>query len=649
MPTNTFQETLDALSKEYAESLPDEIKQIETCWQSLRARWHANTSKQLQRLVHTMTGNAANFGFPAVSAAARPMDDLLLEIHQHGQPPKPTEIAVLEQMIAQIKQAAAVRDNAAAAQTSASAQTSAATHSDETSFYLIEEDENLSKYLELQLDQIEANWQALEWAWHAETLHQLCNQVHTILENAASFSLAPLSEAVQPADISLQALRQRNTQASDVELVNLRQHITEMKLALLVCESGTASAKAAKPRHMLIEGYASKPEESADAIPFYLLEDDKNKANYLTLQLQQIEGDWEALLWLWRNDTLGRICRQLNTLTGNAANLGFAAFLDTINPLENFLTKLNKRGTPPNSAELTRLNELIELVKKIGIRKDAVSADASAPEDQRQSANKLVYVVDDDEIMTRYLDLQLSDHDFEIRTFNKVAGLLETVKKHPPDVLIMDIVLAEGELAGPQIMYRIQKGRAKPLPVVFISARTDMRARLAAVRASGDAYFTKPLDIEAVVAKLNSITAAETLPAYRVLIVDNTGSYGEKYTKILRSAQMQAKLLINPIQFMDVLDKFQPALVLINSHLKGLSGVELAAVIRQQKKYSDLPIVLFAQQFDQTWQGAVKQGVGDDFLSASASPTELVATVTNRIKNAERREMWNQKPDDSDL
>ncbi|MCP4695333.1 MAG: EAL domain-containing protein, partial [Gammaproteobacteria bacterium] len=163
------------------------------------------------------------------------------------------------------------------------------------------------------------------------------------------------------------------------------------------------------------------------------------------------------------------------------------------------------------------------------------------------------------------------------------------------------------------------------------------KARTAAISANGDAFFTKPFDIKALVEKLRELTLVEAPETYRVLIIDDTGKYAFRYATILQQAGMNVKVLSEPMRIMETLDKFPPALALINTQFQNLSGLELAMLIRQQEKYVQLPMVFFAQQFDQTLRRAVMQGVGDDYLNESVSSGQLVETVVSRIQSAEQR------------
>ncbi len=253
-----------------------------------------------------------------------------------------------------------------------------------------------------------------------------------------------------------------------------------------------------------------------------------------------------------------------------------------------------------------------------------------------QAPQKLIYLVERDKSLTDELSLQLQQRGYQVRVFHQLKTLPKMVLQSPPLAIIIEVMLNDGgDWTAPKVVLSLQKNRPKPLPVFFISSRVDMTARLVAARANGHAYFDKPLNINALIEKLDQLTALAEREAYRILIVDDTGKYADKYAKILQQVNMRVLILRDPMKILDALPKAQPSLVLINAQLLGLNALELATVIRQQEKSSHLPVVFVAQQLENLRQVA-QRGVVDDFLSGFEESEQVVTTVTNCINTAER-------------
>jgi len=361
-------------------------------------------------------------------------------------------------------------------------------------------------------------------------------------------------------------------------------------------------------------------------------------ARELPQRIAEVVELWQLLTESWTSLKAKELAYHLHRIAGTAGSFGFSDVGDIARQLDQQLTSLYEKNTLPDNNVIGQL--AIDMNKFISMANDNVQTEAKpsiATESEHISKN-LVYIVDDDPTITNFLEFSLGQHGYKIITFNKINGLLSTIRQSPPALIIMDITLAEGALAGPRVVLEIQKHASQKIPVIFISARQDMKARLAAVRANGDAYLTKPINLPKLMKKAAELTQYEGKSSYRVLLVDDVGEQADEYGKILKEAGVYIRFLKKPMQIMEALNKFKPSLVLINTQLKELSGLELAMVIRQQEKYTKLPLIFYAQQFDQTLRRAIMRGLGDDFITDSISSEQLVSTVTNRIKQIENRD-----------
>ncbi|WP_062153819.1 EAL domain-containing protein [Beggiatoa leptomitoformis] len=342
----------------------------------------------------------------------------------------------------------------------------------------------------------------------------------------------------------------------------------------------------------------------------------------------------------WTLENLRQFQQKIHRIAGNAGSFGFLTLSQTARVLDTLLVEILERNTPVEQHELTEIVRRLEHIQQASLVADEPTKTISTPPPtvQMPTVEKIIYLVDDDIQLANLLAEHLKSYGYNVKAFNNTHGLSGLIQVHPPALIIMDVMLAEGELAGPQIMYAIQKNRREPLPVIFISARTDMTARLAAVRANGDAYFNKPLDIPVLVSKIKQLTEnPKPKTPRRILIIDDTNRYGENYAKILQQSGLQTAVLKEPLRIIDALDKFPPALILINTQLQTLNAIELAVVIRQQEKYKRLPLIFFAQQFDQTLRRAAVKGIADDFLNETIEADALVATIINRLKHNEHQ------------
>jgi len=247
-----------------------------------------------------------------------------------------------------------------------------------------------------------------------------------------------------------------------------------------------------------------------------------------------------------------------------------------------------------------------------------------------QSENRLIFLVEDDEDQSRDLELQIGHFGYIVKTFQRLEEVEEAASHSRPATIIMDVMFPEGGLAGVETINRIQKMYNPPIPVMFISVRGDIETRLHAVRAGGEAYFTKPINVSMLIDKLDELTDHEQPDPFHILIIDDDPEMVRFYEQVVREGGMVASFVTDPFQIMQPLVDFRPDLILMDLYMPGCTGKELAAVIRQQEAYVGIPIVFLSTETDIDEQLRALHGGGDDFLNKSIRPDHLISAISIR-------------------
>jgi multidomain signaling protein FimX len=362
-------------------------------------------------------------------------------------------------------------------------------------------------------------------------------------------------------------------------------------------------------------------------------------ASKLPAVLQTIDEVWQRLQQSWSIPVLEDLHGKVHRIAGAAGSFGFPELGRAAKELEVFLQELHHYTHSASTAEfktiydaLNNIRRLAEIPTQSTLNVAETPLILSSTPPAKRPKGKLIYLCDDDKELADFLAVHLRHHGYEVIIFNTVDELPYAAKQRPPDALLMDIMLTDDDLAGPRIILNIQKRRQYPLPVIFMSARLDIKARLAAVRANGLAYFTKPVDISGLLYRLDKVTRTIPSGPYRVLIFDDKTNLGEKLAEKLRMGDFQTKTFNKSMQFMNVLDKFSPHLIMVHTQLSAMTGAELVGMIQQQNNFEDIPVIFFASQFDQTTKTVDVSGLGENFIYADINPNNLFSLANHRIK-----------------
>lgn len=365
-----------------------------------------------------------------------------------------------------------------------------------------------------------------------------------------------------------------------------------------------------------------------------------NYAKELPEKIRQIRAGLDALSADWNIDALKTMHRLTHSLTGSGATFGFSGVSAAARKLELVLKNLveaNADWSHPAAQELEPLLRALEQCDRVPTPSNSIEHEASQirqPVMAQHEGQRLVFVVDDDTSQAREQRLQYELHGYAVREFHGFDGLSEAVRKARPQAIIMDVVFPEGELAGIQHIASLRQAVKDLPPVIFVTQREDLDARLASVRAGAAAYYTKPIDLVAMVETLDRLTNHEQQVPYRVMVVDDDESLAYHNALMLQRAGMNTLVLTDPKDILEQIADFQPELILMDLYLPACTGIELAAVIRQQEEHVSIPIVFFSVETDiEKHLDAMRAG-GDDFLIKPISPAHLLASVEARVQRA---------------
>lgn len=113
-----------------------------------------------------------------------------------------------------------------------------------------------------------------------------------------------------------------------------------------------------------------------------------------------------------------------------------------------------------------------------------------------------VLVVDDEESIRELLELALRFDGWIVDT---AATGQEALDKHTafhPDVIVLDMMLPD--IDGMQVLSKLRSQKSD-VPVVFLTAKTDVQDRVSGLTAGGDDYVVKPFSIEELNARLRAV------------------------------------------------------------------------------------------------------------------------------------------------
>lgn len=328
--------------------------------------------------------------------------------------------------------------------------------------------------------------------------------------------------------------------------------------------------------------------------------------------------------------------RSVHSLTGSAKTFGFPLLSDAARALELELKPLLTAAPPMDAPQLLQVEKLLEALIDSAKQPRQVMPTPTGRRPLHTGAHaertKLVYALRDGDGWADSISQQLESYGYELGIFGSVEDLLDACQRRLPTALMVEVSLLQAELTGSQWTERLRQIFAQPPALIFVSSKDDLRTRLRAVQAGGNAYLIRPIKASNLVDRLDELSAREAPEAYRVMIVEDSREQAAYCSAVLRDAGMLTCVVSDPDELLVQLGDFHPELVLMDIYLPGCKGDDLARVIRQMDAYVGLPIVFLSVEADFDRQVAAMGLGGDEFLTKSILPAQLTSIVMSRVE-----------------
>ena len=112
-----------------------------------------------------------------------------------------------------------------------------------------------------------------------------------------------------------------------------------------------------------------------------------------------------------------------------------------------------------------------------------------------------VLIAGDEPQLVRGLQIMLRTAGYVVETARTALDMLAILAERPPDVLVLDFVLPDGQ--GVEVCTQVR--RCSKLPILIMSAIGEEREKVRALDAGADDYLAKPFRGEELLARLSGI------------------------------------------------------------------------------------------------------------------------------------------------
>ena len=350
----------------------------------------------------------------------------------------------------------------------------------------------------------------------------------------------------------------------------------------------------------------------------------------LPKNLAKVEEMWGHLRHVqWNPQVLSSLKLLTHKLLGGALALHLHKIAYDLKSLDYNINQIGDDSGAPNFQDNDLIDQCINALKNTledlaNHQPQHINTVTAANTPIVNGQEKLVYIVDDDQIIRDLLASELEACGYQIKVFESLQRLYDSLSIETPSLVILDIVFPEeGALAGVDALKHLRSQMGFKVPVVFISARSDMVARLRCLRAGGNAFFGKPVEIKSLVAKIEELTP-DNDTRHRALIIDDDEISLDLHADQLETANFSVRKVINPLNAMKDIHQFAPDVLVLDMKMPMCNGLELADILRQDSSFAQLPIIFLTGDNSNETRQQAEAVDNSQFLTKPVAQSELI-------------------------
>lgn len=327
-----------------------------------------------------------------------------------------------------------------------------------------------------------------------EHLQDLRNQLHKLAGSAGTFGFKELGDQAR-------LLEQHSQQwLSSLELQRKGLDTFVDDIQALACTSDLAVRVNPAPAPIELPR-SSAPNEGSRLI--YILEDEESVGESIRRTLSTF--GYQARHFICTTELDEAIARQspdalivdVNLGTAQQSGLEYASSLLARLPQVPPLLVLTTQDDFDTQLQAARLGAVGFFSKPVDVAKLESRLERCFA--QQGGTPYRVLIVDDDYELANHYRLVLSAANMLVEVVNEPSQLLETIAQFSPEVLLLDVNMPGS--SGPELaqMIRFNDDWIR-IPIIYLSAETDIGLQMSALLKAGDDFVTKPISDKSLIA-----------------------------------------------------------------------------------------------------------------------------------------------------
>jgi diguanylate cyclase (GGDEF)-like protein len=123
----------------------------------------------------------------------------------------------------------------------------------------------------------------------------------------------------------------------------------------------------------------------------------------------------------------------------------------------------------------------------------------------------------------------------------------------------------------------------------------------------------------------------------RIVVVDDEPIVSRNLVSLLGKRGLAVTAINDPLRFWTIIEETKPNLILLDLEMPKISGAELCRVIRNDRRWSEIPVIFLTGHTDQASVHRIFTAGADDYVGKPFVPAELMMRIESRLTGIKAR------------
>lgn len=341
-----------------------------------------------------------------------------------------------------------------------------------------------------------------------------------------------------------------------------------------------------------------------------------------------------------------RLRRTVAPIRSAARQFGFAELADDLEGFESFLDPFLLPEAQVHDDQLQRGHALLEALRTSS-QQLQVHHPAVAPLTHAQEKPRTLLVIDPDEQFLERIEAFSDQFMLRVRTARDIDEALPQVRTP----LVTGVILSISATSSPaSLRDSIDELRdaspLSPLPVALMGENSEQLDNVRGLWAGASALISKPLTASTFSRVTSRLAALHRAQKSSLLVIEPDEDFAGFLATHLETRHTAVHYHDQPRSLFEELERHRPDLLLLSTHVRGVSAFDVCRALRAIPRWRPLPIVLTARRRQPETRLAAYQCGADDMICHQISSEELRARIRVRL---ERIRMLRERADRDSL